>query len=143
MRIICHAHYDAAVIIKRYNYLLGIPIVILSTLVGTSLFASLNYSPNNWIKIVFGLVSILVALLASLQTFLKFAERSEKHRESGALFGSLLKEVEQKSFTEFDNETEFNEWCNNFRERWDDLSIKSLTIPPNIWKNYRNFLATL
>src|SRR2546421_2594241 len=81
-------HYECGTRFSRFNYWLGIPTIILSTAVGTAVFASLEQqSVPAWIKIVIGLVSILAAVLASLQTFLGFAQRADKHRIAGAGYG--------------------------------------------------------
>lgn len=36
------AHYDAAIHFERLHLLLGIPVIVLSTVVGTAIFASLQ-----------------------------------------------------------------------------------------------------
>ena len=41
-----------------------------------------------------GLCSVLAALLAGLQTFLGYSERSEKHRMAGARYGALRREMD-------------------------------------------------
>jgi hypothetical protein len=38
------AHYESGKSYEHYNYRLGIPVVVLSTIVGTSVFASLGKS---------------------------------------------------------------------------------------------------
>ena len=134
LRVACHGHYEAAVNSSRYNYYLGIPVIILSTIVGTAIFASLEANPETYLQIIFGLLSMLSVVLASLQTFFKFSEKAEKHRKAGRLFGSLLKELEQKMvYTE--NGVSAEGWCTEFRERWDEISDESSTVPKKIWKN--------
>ena len=70
-------HYLSTDHFARLNYWLGIPVMALSTLVGTSVFASLQEQPEAWLQILIGLASVFAAVLASLQTFLGFAERAE------------------------------------------------------------------
>lgn len=134
LRIACHGHYEAAVNSSRYNYYLGIPVIILSTIVGTAIFASLEENPETYLQILFGLLSMLSVVLASLQTFFKFSEKAEKHRKAGGLFASLLKELEQK-MVYVEKGVSVEEWCNVFRKRWDEISNESSTIPKKIWKN--------
>jgi hypothetical protein len=67
----------------------GIPAVVLSTVVSTSVFASLLKQPDPWLQITLGFASVAAALLASLQTFLSYSERAEKHRIAGAKYGAL------------------------------------------------------
>ena len=76
------AHYKLASGLRKKNLWLGVPVVIFSSIVGTSLFATLA-NPNAVIppafKIAIGLISLAAAILAALQTFLRFGERAEKH----------------------------------------------------------------
>jgi hypothetical protein len=73
---------------------LGIPVVVLTTVVGTTIFSSLGASPDSRLVIVAGLISLLAAVLAALQTFLAFAERAEKHRTAAAAYSTLKRELD-------------------------------------------------
>jgi hypothetical protein len=73
---------------------LGIPVVVLTTAVGTTIFSSLGASPDSALVIVAGLVSLLAAALAALQTFLGFAERAEKYRTSAAEYSALKRDLD-------------------------------------------------
>jgi hypothetical protein len=70
---------------SRLNYLLGVPVVVLTTFVGTSVFATLQEDVNTSLRILVGAVSVFAAVLASLQTFLRYPERAEKHRIAGKI----------------------------------------------------------
>ena len=78
------AHYGSADHFSRKSYWLGIPVIVLSTVVGTSVFAALQKQPGPGLQIALGLASVLAAVLASLQTFLGYSARAEKHRVAGA-----------------------------------------------------------
>jgi hypothetical protein len=71
------AHAVAATAFHHRNLYLGIPVVLLSTIAGTAIFGSLESSPEIWAKIFVGLLSLAAAILASLQTFLRYSELSE------------------------------------------------------------------
>ena len=73
-------HDEAARRYAKGQYALGIPSLIVSTIVGTSVFAALSSKevPPLWV----GLLSILAAVLAALQTFLDFVGRSDKQRSA-------------------------------------------------------------
>ena len=89
------AHYDAAERLRRRNYLFGVPIIALSAIVGTSVFATISEGLSLWSRIVVGLVSISVAVLSALQTFFRFAERAEQHREAAMKYGAINRELER------------------------------------------------
>jgi hypothetical protein len=63
------AHYKLASGLRRKNLMLGVPVVIFSSVVGTSLFAGLNAYIPPALKIAFGSSCIATAILATLQTF--------------------------------------------------------------------------
>ena len=88
------SHYRAANDALRKHYWLGIPAIIISTAVGTSIFASLSNNPSDQVKILIGLVSFLGAALSSLQTLFKFSEVAEKHRVAGAAYGSVKRNLD-------------------------------------------------
>jgi len=75
------------------NTTLGIPVVALTATVGTSIFASLNSSPDNSLKIAVGIVSVLAAALASLQTFFRFSDRANAHRTASAEWATLARKL--------------------------------------------------
>jgi hypothetical protein len=87
-------HYAASDAANRWNVLLGIPVVIVSAVVSTSIFASINAQPADAWKIAAGLVSLAAAALSALQTFFKFPEAGERHRMAAARFGRVRREAE-------------------------------------------------
>jgi len=90
------AHYIQATKFRRSGYWLGVPVIVITTAVGTAYFYSLSaHNESSSGNILIGLVSILAAVLSSLQTFLKFPEKSECHRKFGALYGSIRRRLEQ------------------------------------------------
>ncbi|HEX5720541.1 MAG TPA: SLATT domain-containing protein [Thermoanaerobaculia bacterium] len=126
-------HYNAATSCAHSHYLLGFPLVMLSTIAGTSIFAAIGQDPGPLSKAVVGTISILAAVLASAQTFFGYTARAEKHSRAGARFGSLLKEIEQKTAFPPSSDEDLEEWVEDFRKRWTALSDESPTVPRRIW----------
>ena len=125
------AHYLSADHFGARKYWLGIPAVVLSTLVGTSVFATVQKEPQLWLQIGVGLASVAAALLASLQTFLGYAERAEKHRIAGAKFGALGRELEQLRASDI---LPSSDDMSKVRKRLDDLAIESPNNPQRIYR---------
>ena len=125
------AHYLSADHFGARKYWLGIPAVVLATLVGTSVFATVQKQPQLWLQITVGLASVAAALLASLQTFLGYAERAEKHRIAGAKFGALGRELEQ---IRADDANPSTEQMAEVRKRLDDLAVESPNNPLAIYR---------
>jgi len=125
------AHYLSADHFGAKKYWLGIPAVVLSTLVGTSVFATVQKQPELWLQITVGLASVVAALLASLQTFLGYSERAEKHRIAGAKYGALGRELEQLRAS---GNTPTPDAISEVRKRLDDLAIESPNNPLPIYR---------
>jgi SMODS and SLOG-associating 2TM effector domain family 4 len=89
-----HGHYVAALYFSRRQYWIGIPVVLLTAIVGTSVFASIQQKPDLWLQIAVGLMSIAATVLACLQTFLGYTDRAEKHRLAGARYGAVGRQLE-------------------------------------------------
>ena len=89
------AHYARATRLADFNIWFGVPVVALATFVGTSVFATLQEDVAIELRIVVGSISVLAAVLASLQTFLRFQERAEKHRASAELWAALRREIDE------------------------------------------------
>jgi hypothetical protein len=124
------AHYLSADHFGNKKYWLGIPTVILATLVGTAVFATLQKDPDPLLQILVGLASVVAAILSSLQTFLGYSERAEKHRLAGAKYGALGRELETLRALP---DGASNERMDRVRERLDVLAVESPNNPQSIY----------
>lgn len=127
-------HYNASAYFERLNYWLGIPVVILSAFVGTAVFATLEKNVDARLRILIGLISVLAAVLASLQTFFRFADRSEIHRDFGGRYGALRREIEQIIAFPPPTEDELRQPLTDLRQRLDTLGTEAPEIPRWAWK---------
>lgn len=90
----CRDRHDAAArVYARGQFALGIPALVISTIVGTSVFSALSSQevPALWV----GILSIAAAVLSALQTFLDFGGRSDKHRSAGVKYKAAIRLLEQ------------------------------------------------
>jgi hypothetical protein len=128
------AHYLSANHYGRRSYWLGVPVIALSTVVGTSVFATLQKQPAPWLQISVGLASVVAAVLASLQTFLGYSARAERHRVAGAKYGALGRELEELlgSIAEIPAGQ-----ITNLRERLDALALESPNNPLHVYRAAR------
>jgi hypothetical protein len=88
------AHYHAAEMFAKRHRRIGIPSVIMSTVVATSVFSTLSENVDVRLRIATGVVALLAAILAALQAFLAFGERAEKHRAAGARYGKVRRDID-------------------------------------------------
>lgn len=87
------AHYASADVFKLLNYVVGIPAIVFSSIVGTAIFAGLEHDSPRTLMVAFA--SILAAVLAGLQTFLRFPERAARHATAADWYSAIRRDIEQ------------------------------------------------
>ena len=132
------AHYEAAKPLSRANYNLGIPVALLSAFVGTSIFATLQKDQADIrLRIAVGIISVLAAVLSSLQTFLRLSERADRHRAAAVRYGALRRELETAIAKGGPYEDEL---VAGVREKLDSISSDSPEIPARVWTKVEKLL---
>jgi len=90
------AHYEEASALGRRHLKLGVPVVVLTTLVSTSVFAFLSTGATNpLLQIGTGVLSVVAAILASLQTFLNDGSKQTTHLLAATRLSGLKKRIEE------------------------------------------------
>jgi hypothetical protein len=87
-------HYSVGESLGKAHLRLGIAVVSLTALVATAVFADISHVSNPALKIAVGLLSGLATILAALQTFLTLEARSSKHKEAGARYGAIRRDLD-------------------------------------------------
>lgn len=129
-------HYKQAQQYSKNHLCLGIPVVTLSAIVGTTVFATLdNASTSFEVKIILGTTSMLTATLASLQTFLNYDALSEKHRTAATKLSAIKKEIEEKIIT-LSTDEELTHFIEDVRVRWTTAVDEAPQISDRIWSTY-------
>ena len=127
------AHYEMANILSARERWLGVPVILITTVVGTSVFASLNAQVIAVeAKIAVGMFSVIAAVLSSLQTFFKYSERSDKHRSAGARFGAVRRKLEV-IYAE-NTQCQEKHYIATLREELDRLAEESPHVPVTVFE---------
>jgi hypothetical protein len=138
-------HYRLAGHMSQFNVLLGIPVVVLSTFVGTSVFATIQEEVSSGVKILVGFVSVTAAVLASLQTFLRFAERAERHRQAASRWSAIRREIAEMVAlhpTYPDARGDPKKYLDDLRRRMDRLAAESPEMGERRWTRAHKVMAS-
>lgn len=139
------AHYEAGRVYGRYHILLGLPAIVLSTIVGTAVFATAGSLADEknviWISIVLGLLSVISAVLVSLQTFLKYSDLAEKHRLAGARSANLKHRIEILATIPPENISDVKIFLTSIENEWSKFREDSPNIPSSMWKRIERSLT--
>ncbi len=88
-RIVGRAHYLAADHNTSFNRYLGIPVIVITAVVGTTIFGTLSANPTPGWKIATGVFSLAGTILSALQTSLGFSQTAEKHKAAGEAYNAV------------------------------------------------------
>ncbi|MGF1788957.1 SLATT domain-containing protein [Photobacterium swingsii] len=122
-------HYNSADKWKSLHYWIGIPAAILAGVASVSAF-----SENT---VIAGYISVLVAILSALSTFLDPNARQNSHKSSGAAFGALKNK--SRCFYEIDvhletDDKKLKKQLDALFQRRDELNSTSLAISAKAYK---------
>lgn len=149
-----HGHRLMADRLRRRYFMLGIPVVVLTTLVGTSAFASLQDSSDtssalgldpDTVLLIVGSISVLAAVLSSLQTFLRYATRAEGHRIAALRYETLRRDMAETLALPRASRSSPERVLDGARTRMDKYAKESPTIGERSWMHLskRFHLATV
>ena len=115
----------------RGQYALGIPALVVSTIVGTSLFSALASKevPGLWV----GLLSIAAAVLTAVQTFMDFGGRSDKHRIAAVKYKASIRAIEYLLMRLSKSDTVTDEELLDLRTQLDNLEESAPVVMPKIY----------
>jgi hypothetical protein len=144
----CTAYYTAAEYYLRKHTRLGIAATALSALVGTAVFANLTQKGDSlsswlppsalpWVSLCVLVLSAAAPVLIALHTFLRFAERAEKHRAAAAGYDRIRQRLDvftvRYSNATDDVRPEALEQFEELVAEFGELSATSLSIPDSIY----------
>lgn len=130
-------HYKAAEHYSFLNNVLGIPAVVISGIVGTTVFATLQKQVGLRVQLLVGGISVLAAVLAALQTFLRYPEKAEKHRSVAASYAGLRKQIEAIGYLPADSRGTIKEFIDSLRAQFEALAQSAPSPPKHVWTAIR------
>lgn len=131
-----NAHYLAAEIYSRRHLTLGIPVTISTSIVATSIFATLTQQTQIfWLSLGTGALSICAAVLSGLQTFLRYSDLAGEHRSAAVSYESLRRTLDL-FILEFRDNKKRDDALKRLTEiaaRLDSIAEAAPTLPDSIY----------
>ncbi|MEH6814519.1 MAG: SLATT domain-containing protein, partial [Motiliproteus sp.] len=134
------AHYDAGNSYERWFLTLGCIVVVCSAVIGGAevLVSSeiiTEIGPGN-AKAASGVISLVIAILAGLQTFLKFSQKAEQHKVAGARYGEIRRSLEELNIVSAESIHDAEHVLHEIKKRMDSLALESPELPRAIVKKH-------
>ncbi|WP_406662823.1 SLATT domain-containing protein [Gallaecimonas sp. GXIMD1310] len=127
------SHYNHAQWLSKANLWLGATAAVISAIIGTSVFATLQQNIAIWIRIIVASLSISAAILAAFQTLFNFSDRAEKHRIYGSKYGAIRRKIDMVISQNKLSDDEFKGLTAEISVRLDDFASEAPKIPSKVW----------
>jgi hypothetical protein len=85
-------------------------------------------------QIAVGALSVLAAVLAALQTFLRYGERAEKHRTTAATYAAIRHRLEATTNMPIELRPPLKEFLGGIEGQIDSLAQSAPSVPARVWK---------
>jgi hypothetical protein len=108
-------------------------VVVLSTAVGTTLFATISESPSQSLRIWAGLLSFLATAAAGVQTLVGWDKRSQAHSAASHAYGRIRREVEEWEVQADEGETPKPQLLHEWEMAWNEVEAAAPAIPQRIF----------
>lgn len=129
------AHYASADRFRLLNYIVGVPAVIFASIVGTAIFADFGKLGNDpWLAYVIGSVSILAAVLAGLQTFLRFSERAAQHASAADWYSAIRRDIEETLHLPLEFRGKAKDCLDGVRKEMNRVGQDAPELSVRLWK---------
>jgi hypothetical protein len=140
------AHSRAATRFERRGLIFGIVATACSAASGSALFSTIATNPaqptSRILTVIAAFLSVATAVLAAMQTFLKYPELAALHKTAARKYGQLRRRFElQLASPPADKET-MQKFTAELEEEWNSLDDESPNIPQDIFDSTKNELNT-
>jgi hypothetical protein len=126
------AHYAAAGRFRLLNYLVGVPAIIFSSIVGTVIFADLLKGGNQTLAVAS--ISIAAAVLGGLQTFLRFPERASQHATAADWYSAIRRDIEETLHIPAQSRGNAKECIDGIRKEMNRVAQEAPELTVSLWR---------
>lgn len=132
-RILHRGGFMAAKYYDRLNVRLGVPVVVMTSVAGSTIFATSGETGAKPLQYAAGAMTLLATVLASLQTFLAYGERAAKHKGAAVRYGELRTETQVMLTCDLEQVPNLDKRIESIRKRWTVVDREAPPLPQKIY----------
>src|SRR6266536_5765648 len=125
-------HYASADLFRLLNYIVGVPAVVFASIVGTAIFA--DFANDRPRALAVGTVSIHAAVLAALQTFLRFSERAAQHATAADWYSAIRRDIEETLHLPVECRGKAKDCLDNVRKEMNRAAQDAPELSTRFWR---------
>lgn len=125
-------HSSACDYYERLDSVYGVGSTVLTAVVGSTVFVTLQSSAAEGIRIAAGVVGVIAAVASGIQTAAKYGQRAERHRQASRHYAVVVRQIAELRALPPPPES-IQTQLDALRKSLDDTGAMAPNVPPNIW----------
>ncbi len=126
------AQYASADLFRLLSDIVGVPAVVFASIVGTVMFA--DRATDRPKALAVGAVSIVAAVLAALQTFLRFSERAAQHATATDWYSAIPRDIEETLHLPVESRGKAEDCLDRVRKEMNRVTQDAPELSVRMWK---------
>jgi hypothetical protein len=125
-------HSSACDNYEHRNALFGTLSTVLTAIVGSTIFVTLQHTTSEGVRIIFGLLAALAAVISGVQTTAKYGQLAERFRQASRRYATVARRIEELLATP-PSPDGLEAALDELRKELDDIGAMAPNVPPKIW----------
>jgi hypothetical protein len=125
-------HSAACDLYERRDNLYGIGSTVLTAIVGSTIFVTLQKTASESIRIIAGLVAAIAAVASGIQTAAKYGQLAERYRQASRHYGAVARRIDEL-LADPPVPNQLSATLDQLRKSLDDAGAMAPNVPPRIW----------
>jgi hypothetical protein len=124
-------HSAACDLYEHLDSLYGVGSTVLTAIVGSTIFVTLQKTASEAVRIIAGLVAATAAVASGIQTAAKYSQRAERHRQASRQYASVARQTDEVLANP---PGAIAGTLDQVRKSLDEIGALAPNVPPRIWR---------
>lgn len=117
----------------RLDGIYGVGSTVLTAIVGSTIFVTLQKTASEAIRIIAGLVAVTAAVASGIQTTAKYAQLSERYRQASRQYAAVAREIDELLASP-PATGQLATVLDALRKSLDEVGALAPNVPPRTWR---------
>jgi hypothetical protein len=118
---------------ERLDSVYGVGSTVLTAIVGSTIFVTLQKTASEAIRITAGLVAAVAAVASGIQTAAKYGQLAERYRQASRQYATVARHIDE-ILADPPTIGQLSSVLDQLRKTLDDAGALAPNVPPRIWK---------
>jgi hypothetical protein len=118
---------------QRLDALYGVGSTVLTALVGSTIFVTLQNTASEAVRIIAGLVAATAAVASGIQTAAKYSQLAERFRQASRHYAAVARRIDEL-LADPPAPADLKGTLDELRKSLDEVGALAPNVPPRIWR---------